>query len=103
MRSEGRTVEIPLQIFGKSGVSPVLMISPSRDGSPEGCVLTGALERLSDFKELEAAFTRQFEAAGKKADDRYFRIGSDMVVLTPTGSRSKPSFRVAVLELGVSK
>ena len=103
MRSEGRAVEMPLQIFGKSGADPVLMVSPSRDGSPEGCALTGALKRLSDFEKLEAAFARQFEAAGKEADDRYFRIGPDMVVLTPTGSRSKPSFRVAVLELGVSE
>ncbi|RDS75872.1 hypothetical protein DL238_14430 [Alteriqipengyuania lutimaris] len=103
IRAEGETIETPLRIFGKAGDSPMMLISPLTDGSPEGCVLTGSLQRLADFEAISAAFENAFEATGKKADDRYFRIGKDIAILSPTGSRTEPSFRVAVLELGDSE
>ena len=99
----GEAVDTPLRIFGKSGDNPILMVSPSTDGSPEGCLLTGSLERETDFEAVHTAFEENFDAAGKKANDRYVRIGTDIAILSPTGSRNKPSFRVAVLELGDSK
>ena len=101
--AEGETIDTPLGIFGKSGDSPILMTAPSEDGQPEVCLLTGSLNRLADFEAINAAFEKTFEAAGKKADNRYFRIGADLAILSPTGSRNQPSFRVAVLELGESE
>ena len=94
--------EVPF-IYGKSEGGPILMVSPPDVGSAQLCILTGSLKSQSDFKRIAKAFESEFTPAGEKANDRYFRIGSDTAVLTPTGSRSKPSFRVAVLELGVSE
>ncbi|OBX20516.1 hypothetical protein A9995_02060 [Erythrobacter sp. QSSC1-22B] len=98
--ANGEELVLPLQVYGKGRTSPVLMLSELNDKGPSACMLMGGLDRRAGFEGLASALSEAFTPAGESDGDRYFRIGPDFAILTPTGSRRKPSFRMAVIEIG---
>jgi hypothetical protein len=92
--SQGQEIETEVSFFSKDGKGPIIALV---NGS-NGCVATGPIKKGTRFAKVEKAFEEEFGAVTRKGQDSYFRIGSDIAVLTQTGTRKRPSFRIAVLE-----
>ena len=100
IESKGKSAATPLRIFGKDSGSPVIMTSASAGAAGKSCLITGGMAKNVSFNDIKEAFAAAFAIAGDKDGSTYFRIGPDIAILSPTGSRRSPSFRVAVMELG---
>ncbi|MXP32707.1 hypothetical protein GRI94_12830 [Erythrobacter jejuensis] len=100
IEEEGEAVDTPVRVLGKSSRSPLIITSTMVGPAGKGCIIIGGLKKRKSFEELRGAFGKAFTVAGAKNGDGYFRIGSDIAILSQTGSRRKPAFRVAVTELG---
>ena len=102
MSAKGKAIETPLMIYGKPAGGALIMLSRDTT-SPQACIITGGLENADGFGAVADAFAGEFEPAGSKGDDRYFRIGKAIAILSPTGTAKEPAFRVAIMEPGVKK
>lgn len=100
MTSKGKTVEAPLNVYGRKAGNVILMTAPDTKASGI-CTVMARIDRPETAPAVVNAMSTQLQTKPAKTEPGsvYWFAQQRIVQLATTGDRSKPSVRVSVMQI----
>ena len=95
---DGETIATPLRIYSKSANGALIMTGRDGDAASKVCIVMARIGKLKDYSALTSVMSATYgEPLKVEGNERIWSADGKMIQMDATGSREKPSVRIATI------
>ena len=95
---DGKAIAMPLGIYGASGNDAMIMTGPKGEAANKVCIVMARMGKLKEYDALASAMSARYGKPLKvEGGKRIWSADGKIIQMDASGSRDKPSVRIATM------